>query len=287
MSQEADYSNAPTSPRHPDADQEVNGLPEESISQSELDLLDLNPDLEAGNGPTSEIPNSQSAGRVKLENDANVAAVEELGDRIEDFQPVIVPSPLNANEQSNDTTPKRRLSLSQQSKFINYVDERLLAIQRRFVQALGLSELGYKSINELIADLKQLISFIWFSIDNDSNTHLTKDQFKELPSTNFGQTDYLIRIAGDLLEYIDKLAFEEDSGVKILKLIDEVDQKISRLIDGRIPGGKGLTGTDIVRIQGIAERARLAIIEAFEKKKIEGYRYELTKVYERVLDRVI
>lgn len=271
MSHEANYSDAPNSPLHPGADQEVPGLPESSLPGSVMDLLDLNPDLEA-RALTPEPVNVQKS-------------IEEVvGDRIEDFQPTVVPSPINA-AQLQAVHSGRRLSSSQQSKFVNYVDEKLLHIQRRFVQSFGLSDLGYKKIDELLADVKQLLNFVWLSIDSNNQTQLSKEQYREMKSTNFGQTDYIIRIAGDLLEYISKLDIDDESAQTILKLLSSLDTKFAKLIDGEVPGGKGISRTESVRVNGIAERTRITVADVFEKQKIEGFHYELSKIYDQVLDR--
>lgn len=276
MTEEANYSDAPNSPLHPGADQEVPGLPENSLPGSVMDLLDLNPELEA----RASVPPTPS--EVKVESQRPIEEV--MGDRIEDFQPTVVPSPINA-AQLQAVHSGRRLSSSQQSKFVNYVDEKLLHIQRRFVQSFGLSELGYKKIDELLADVKQLLNFVWLSIDNNGQTQFTKEQYREMKSTNFGQTDYIIRIAGDLLEYISKLDVDDESARTILKLLHSLDEKFAKLIDGDVPGGKGINRTECVRVNGIAERTRITVADVFEKQKIEGFHYELSKIYDQVLDR--
>lgn len=271
MSDQANYSDAPNSPVHPDPDQEASNLPERSLPGSVLDLLDLNPDLEAKTATESTTRNTNG-----LEHTID----DHLYDRLEDFQPTLVPSPLNPVQPHLG----RRLSSSQQSKFINYADERLLHIQRRFVQSFGLSELGYSSIDELLNDVKQLLNFVWLSIDSNPTIH-DKEYYSTLPDTNFGQTHFLIRIAGDLVEYVGKMEITQASGVEILKLLKSLDDKFARLIDGTIPGGKSINRTESVRLYGIAERTRVLVSDLFEKKQIEGFHYELSKVYEQVLDR--
>lgn len=273
MSGEVNYSDAPNSPVHPDADQEARNLPERGLSESELDLLDLNPDLEA--------KTSEESTPAQETNGSTIPLDDHLYDRLEDFQPVLVPSPLSGIPPRQG----RRLSSSQQSKFVNYVDEKLLHIQRRFVQSFGLGDLGYGSIDELLLDLKQLLNFIWLSIDPDAGTIHPKDYYLAQPNTNFGQSDYLIRIAGDFTEYISKLEINQSSGSGVLRLLKSLDDKFARLIDGAIPGGKAISRTESVRIYGIAERTRILVSDLFEKKQIEGFHYELSKVYEQVLDR--
>jgi len=279
MDEENSYSHAPNSPLHPAADQEVNGLPDEILPESELDFLDLNPDLEA-RAQSREASVAQTP--VNPEPRATQVQSDHHFDRMEDFQPVLVPSPLNPSKLSNG----RRLSLAQQSKFINYVDERLLHIQRRFTQSFGLGELGYRSINELITDVKQLLNFIWYSIGSDDDGDKERKEYLHQDSTNFGQSEYLIRIAGDLVEYVGKMEINQDSAINVLKLMKSLDEKFARLIDGKVPGGEKLRGTEQVRISGIAERSRLLMVELFEREKIEGFHYELSKIYDESLERI-
>ncbi|KAH3677138.1 hypothetical protein WICMUC_001893 [Wickerhamomyces mucosus] len=248
------YSNAPNSPLHPEPDSEISELPKETdFDEQELDFLDLNPDL-----------NQREQFKQSISIDSNQLKSELP----EDYKPILTPSPAPPN-----VIPYRKLSNTQQLKFMNYADERLMYIQRRFIQSFGLNQgIGYISLSELLQDDKNLINFIWMSI-NSTDLALLKNSL-------FGQTDYLIRIANDLLEYLDKMIVTIENSKEILKLISSLNDKFSYLIDG-----KGYSQTEMVRINGIAERTRLLIVEVFDKFGIEGYQYEISKIYEDVLDR--
>ena len=82
-------------------------------------------------------------------NEANNAINDvTMLDDVDDFQPRInVSSPFSSTTKLSELLPNkhneashpRRLSMSQQSKFISYVDDQLLQIQRKFVQSRGLN----------------------------------------------------------------------------------------------------------------------------------------------------
>jgi hypothetical protein len=166
-------------------------------------------------------------------------------------------------EQEQSMGPRHRLSVTQQSKFINYVDEKLLEIHRKFVKTVGM---GQYSSAEILGDLQQLVEFIWLSIHREDSRSL------------FGQVDYLLTIAGDLLEFVDKLTVHGVSS-DVLELLDSLDNKFVVLLPI-------MKQTEVVRLVSIAERTRPLVFTSFEKANVTGYHDELAKVYERVLERV-
>ncbi|CAI4052373.1 hypothetical protein SKDZ_15G4840 [Saccharomyces kudriavzevii ZP591] len=246
-------------------------------------------------------------------------------DDVDDFQPRInVSSPFSSTTKLNELLPNdhggishpRRLSMSQQSKFISYVDDQLLQIQRKFVQSRGLNiKNGYASLTPLLKDLKTLVDFIWYSIAHVPNSDylLQSEQKSRSPDTRssdnlseyssyFGQGSYLIKIADDLIDYVEKFTFKnmEDSKTndtlsKLFKLFFILDKIFVILIDNSSSKQAsatastnrklaGLNGTDIVRLKGIAERTRVRLPIFLESQGVHGYHYELCKVYEGFLD---
>ncbi|CAI2032990.1 hypothetical protein SEUBUCD646_0H03760 [Saccharomyces eubayanus] len=242
-------------------------------------------------------------------------------DDVDDFQPRInVSSPFSSTTKLNDllssghneVTHPRRLSMSQQSKFISYVDDQLLQIQRKFVQSRGLNvKNGYASLTPLLKDLKTLIDFIWYSIAHVPNSDylLQSEQKRHCPcartssttsehSSYFGQGSYLIKIADDLIDYAEKFTFKdmEDSEIndtlsKLFKLFFILDKIFVILIDNNdcketaaVASKKKLNGTEIVRLKGIAERTRVRLPIFLESQLIHGYHYELSRIYEGFLD---
>lgn len=290
----------PTTPVHPDANEELDLNDINELDEQEVLDLDLNPDLE-DEDPLKEEPINK---RRFLDDDT-----DEMYDKIEDFKPRInVSSPFSSgvnlpslNTKSQRST-SRRLSLSQQSKFITYCDEKLMNVQRKFVQSRGLNtEQGYSGLSPLLTDLKSLVDFIWFSIDAVSNTEslidqdlyeVTRDSYANTASTNFGQTDYLFKIADDLLDYIEKFELRSMGGEertvtlsKVFKFLIILDKIFARLLDGTVPGQSKMNGTEIVRCSGIAERTRVRLPQFFGSQDIHGYHYELSKIYEETLER--
>ncbi|EJS41535.1 YOR352W [Saccharomyces arboricola H-6] len=246
-------------------------------------------------------------------------------DDVDDFQPRInVCSPFSSitklnellSNNHNGTSHPRRLSMSQQSKFISYVDDQLLQIQRKFVQSRGLNiKTGYAGLTPLLRDLKTLIDFIWYSIAHVPNSDylLQPEEKRDCSgicdsrntcdySSYFGQGSYLIKIADDLIDYVEKFTLKdmEDSEIndtlsKLFKLVFILDRMFVILIDnsnskeGATTSSArnklaGLNGTDTVRLKGIAERARVRLPIFLESQGVHGYHYELSKIYEGFLD---
>lgn len=213
-------------------EQDINEIPDDELLQ-----LDLNPDLDDVqdiNIQENDYELSHSLKRTFIDEDKKIIGFDD----VEDFQPAVdLGSPFESytnlkelpTESGGNGVPDgrfnqqqpRRLSLSQQSKFVTYIDDQLLQIQRKFVQSRGLStEQGYGSLSELLRDFKMLVDFIWYSVDGVSNTdYILKEDLENFElftkyegskSTNFGQTYYLIRISDDLLDYLDKFPLTED-----------------------------------------------------------------------------
>lgn len=346
-------STVPT-PNTPSADA-ANDHDINDISEDEILQLDLNPDLDDTDDVKMEEDNEDAANGNSLKRTFIDDQIDNAGfDDMEDFQPVVdlkspfesysdlQQAPQKSAENGQHTHQARRLSLSQQSKFVAYIDNELLQIQRKFVQSRGLNvSHGYNNLSEVLHDFKKLVDFIWYSIDGISNTDslLQEDlddseiykRFEGSQSTNFGQSYYLIRIADDLLDFLDKFpltdeeengdlekntenadavssnepnlrtAGSNDSGVpgtkedvetttpaplrKLFKMLSILDNIFARLIDGKVPGNFKLSGTEIVRLIGIAERTRILLPRLMEKNDIHGYHYEISRVYLETLER--
>lgn len=241
----------------------------------------------------------------------------------------------NSISRTTAQQPHRRLSMSQQSKFISYVDTRLMEIQRKFVQSRGLNNVtGYTDLSELLNDVKSLLDFVWYSIDNvantdyllkkrdddddggmaevevdldldfglergdadtDSNTDMgvidagetSRRDTGTRQSGGFGQPSYIIKIADDLMDYVEKFKITEtdsEAVEKLFKLFFILDSIFKSLIMGSNTGHVKLNGTDKVRFVGIAERTRMRLPLYFETNGIHGYHFELSKIYEQGLE---
>ncbi|KAK5782009.1 TFIIH complex subunit TFB6 PWA37_002347 [Arxiozyma heterogenica] len=341
-----DISEDPKTPLHAKANEQLNLDNVNELDEKEIEDLDLNPTFD------ESLPPSTVPSRINLDNmnepmpaclrmkrsindaeDVTIAGENEYSlnttsspmfDNVEDFKPSInVTSPFSSstllqNKSSSVTTQRgRRLSMTQQSKFVSYVDQRFMDIQRKFVQSRGLNnENGYKKLSELLKDIKSLLDFIWYSIDNTSSTDfllqemgdatndsnsLVSDDAINLDLMNdpnnkplknksifdFGQSSYVIKIADDVIDYIEKFEIEvedNDTISKLFKLFFILDKIFAKLITGSNNNSIKLNRTDIVRFVGIAERSRVRLPLFFEHLNIHGFHYELSKIYETSLD---
>ena len=319
----------PETPMHvgPDANMDLDDLIE--LDEKEIDDLNLDPTMDETPSFT-DIPkqlNTNLKRKLNSEEDEDKSTFPTNSkdfDSAHDYQPRInFKSPFSSKDDSNstiNTVPEdyksntdmkkhRKLSMSQQSKFITYVDSRLMEIQRKFVQSRGLSpEKGYASLTELLHDIKSLLDFIWYSIDNMPHTdyllHIDNYDTLEMDNEdrkpiisnehNFGQTSFIIKIADDLMDYIEKFDIyddpledddpDADTVVKIFKIFYILDRIFRSLISGQNENNVILNSTDRIRFMAIAERTRMKLPQIFEKNKIHGYHFELSKIYELSLD---
>ena len=318
-------SHPPTPPHAgPDAHNDLDALAE----LDDADILDL--DLDPGMDESPSVPDLRALRSQEPGANSRKRTLEPspapVFDNAHDYQPrVDFTSPFSPSHsivhtersQKIDTATtevpgsrSRRLSMPQQSRFVSYVDSRLMEIQRKFVQSRGLSpEKGYASLIELLHDFKALIDFIWYSIDNMPHTdYLLKLPLPEASdaatkpartaaaaSADFGQASFLIRIADDLMDYVEKFSISDDALVdeannggetvpKLFKLFFILDRIFCALVTGTNDNGIVLNGTDTIRFVGIAERTRMRLPTYFEQNGIHGYHFELSKIYEHSLD---
>ncbi|GAV53700.1 hypothetical protein ZYGR_0AK02020 [Zygosaccharomyces rouxii] len=288
----------------------VHAPPNEQLDLSKIKELDENDMMDLDLVSESENPESRNSSS-KPDFKRKFTEDETVYDDVDDFKPRInIGSPFNSSTDMEQLGPSQhpgrprgRLSLSQQSKFISYLDEQLMNIQRRFVQSRGLNtENGYSGLAPLLQDLKSVIDFIWYSIDGTTpNTEklLTQDvseipieQFDSSKSTYFGQTAYLMRVADDIMDYTEKFDLDQldlggQGGVipKLFKLLFILDHIFARLLDGTIPGRTKMNLTDAVRMRAIAERTRTRLTRYLGQKQVHGYHYEVSKIYEESLER--
>lgn len=297
----------PSTPVHAGPNEHLDLDEVKELSDEDIEELDLKPDIDM-----DSISDNAATHGVKREySNLFDEAMQLGGDDMDDFRPrVNINSPFssfaNLNSLQDGHKQHRRLSMSQQSKFIAYCDQKLMDIQRKFVQSRGLNtQNGYQGLEPLLKDIKSLVDFIWYSLDGSPNTDILlreEDNSSEVndssferdaqKNTHFGQSSYLIRIADDLLDYVEKFDLNLLSGEerhqtlsKLFKLLFILDRIFAKLMDGAIPGGGRTNGTDAVRINGIAERTRMKIPVIFETQDIHGYHFEVSKIYEKTLER--
>ncbi|ODV59877.1 TFIIH complex subunit TFB6 ASCRUDRAFT_9084 [Ascoidea rubescens DSM 1968] len=183
----------------------------------------------------------------------------------------------------HQTINKKKLTNKQHSKLIMYIDTELINVQKKYVQSFNDDEdntttsnnnrpPAYKELIELLDDLIKLVRFIEYSIKETT--------------FNYGyQTQYLIKISGDLLDYLhfnNKFKFNKKTLLKLIQLIQLIDLNFVLLIDSH----NSLSNTDKVRLCTITERSRLSVISLTGKFNVNDYKYEVSKLYENVLERI-
>ncbi|KGQ91107.1 hypothetical protein MEU_03112 [Candida albicans P37005] len=301
-----DISSPPT-PIHPAPNEELtNGVPTNTLLADSN--IYLNPDLyeeeemdieEAKSNIVDEIPpENLTSNDPALQpqtgnafndniNDATTNADSDLED-VEINQLHQITLPFNESYQllkqefQNTLTNlgQSQITSAQQSKLINYIDETLLQIQRKFIKQQTESEINY-SLIQLLQELSTVISVIWVSIQQKS--------------VLYGQIEYYIKILGDLEDYVNnyKTLFNEtwsknnnlhinmQNLVIFFKFWQKIDLQLSFLIDGYnivLNNGNQQTKlikmnvTELTRLLPIVTRLRIAIIS-----KIDGLRMRLKK----------
>ncbi|CEP64858.1 TFIIH complex subunit TFB6 LALA0_S14e00870g [Lachancea lanzarotensis] len=290
----------PETPQHTAANEELDINDINELNESDIQGLDLEEERDTSASAVSQ----PTPKRERLDED-----LESNLDSHDHFRPrVNVSSPFSSGVDMRryahraEHVNQRALSMSQQSKFISYCDEKLMEIQRKFVQSRGLNEQhGYQGLGPLLEDLKTVLDFIWYSIEGLTNTEsllktdvnlMSREQFAGTKSTSFGQVYYLIRVADDFLDYLatfDIRGMSSDEQHKTLskafKFIIILDVSFARLLEGLVPGNTRLNATETVRIAGIAERTRTAVPRYLEEQQVHGYHYEVSKIYEETLER--
>jgi hypothetical protein len=164
---------------------------------------------------------------------------------------------------------------SKESTFIRHVDTQLLHIQRRFAKRTTLSHAGlsdegreladdwgdvkgYKSMKEACKDISALASVVWIS------------------GTPSLQIPYLLNL-GLLLSSV--IASMPPSPRALFRLLGKLDRAFASLLQGRdvetgeglpgFAGGRGISGTEKVRVRSLVERTRVSVMEAFKRGEFE------------------
>ncbi|KAK9347204.1 hypothetical protein V1522DRAFT_435131 [Lipomyces starkeyi] len=161
------------------------------------------------------------------------------------------------------------ISSAQQSKLINYLDEQLLYISRKYVRKFsdtGPPDSVYYTIEPLLEDLTKVVDLIWYSVSTTS--------------TPFIQSQYLLRIADDLNDSIPSLPIALPD--KVFSFLRKLDKIFYKLIVGDIPSHKRMSNTEKARLESIVERTRVDIVTVMSP--FGGHELDITRVYEAVLE---
>ncbi|KAL2042073.1 hypothetical protein N7G274_005261 [Stereocaulon virgatum] len=154
---------------------------------------------------------------------------------------------------------------SKESSFIDYVDRKLLGISRRYEKRYnadfedeatsGIEGRGYESFAELAKDLEGVIDVVWVS------------------GTPPLQTPYLLTIALTTCTSLHSFPFAPRAMFNLLLKLDLAFYSLLRGTHAetgeQLPGFEGgrgkLSTTEKVRLRGLVERTRVAVVEVAGK----------------------
>ncbi|MCJ1317909.1 hypothetical protein MMC15_003236 [Xylographa vitiligo] len=204
-----------------------------------------------------------------------------------------LPSPLALTITTPSATPSvlpspRKHPLkpgsSKESNFIEYVNQKLLEISGRYERRFNIvsrqhaehsnqtvASNGYENFGELAVDLENVIDIIWVS-GTRMYPALVIVQRSQTPIASL-QTPYLLNAALAVTTYLPSFTF---SPRQTFQLLQKLDISFSSLLHGHnvetgealpgFDGGRGkLTTTEKVRIRGLVERTRVAVVVAASK----------------------
>lgn len=261
---------SPPTPLHPAANEEVNVIPEGALPSGTIANLELNPDL---------YDNDTDSNNIDYDGSNVIITEDDISDNYSGQRYDIEALTTSFDQgyellkaEFDKTTNNDRIANYQQSKLINYVDEQLLAIQRKFIKNQAESQEAY-SFFQLIGELSKIFDLIWYSINAKSGL--------------FGQQDYLIKLMNDMEDYIVHYRLFGDIGkysmlevhlLEFFTFFQMLDLRLSFLIDGFTMNGSNkiekLNNTQIVRLTPIASRLRILVISKLDPLRLKLSREE-------------
>ncbi|AOA63196.1 TFIIH complex subunit [Komagataella phaffii CBS 7435] len=287
----------PITPPHPNANSEVDLTNIREIPRELENELQLNPDL----SDDEEEP-------IKIEQDKSFK--EEDVYKSDTFKQDLTEELVLDFKLPSGLGPA--LSLTQQSRFISFVDDKLLQIQRNFIKYLSEEDSTY-TLSQLIRQINETISILWYSIFRveqipvvfhsailgRNSTSLNHASSVDL----FGQPHYFIRIIGDLIDYVEKFPLSSvDELRELLALVAKLDNVVIVLVDQdtvSTPSAKKdfIDKTEKVRLLSLATRFKLLLLSKYEELKTvrhpitaefniwPEYDQLVGQVYEGIIDR--
>ncbi|KAF2205312.1 hypothetical protein GQ43DRAFT_487164 [Delitschia confertaspora ATCC 74209] len=154
---------------------------------------------------------------------------------------------------------------SKESQLIRYLDQNILGVKRRWAKRKFKDEdagdvKGYHSFKEASRDFDGLIDVVWVS------------------GTPNIQIPYLLNLAGLIVDFLPD--FPPSPG-STFQLLEKLDNAFSSLLRGKdldtdeplsgFGNGKKVNTTEKVRIKGIVERTRIAIVQMMSKEYNPGF----------------
>lgn len=164
---------------------------------------------------------------------------------------------------------------SKEGTFIRYVDQQLLHIQRRYAKRTT------PSANNPLADVDREKADTWGDVRGYASMKEACKDFEELmgvvwvSGTPSLQVPYLINIALLVQGVVQGMP---PSPRTLFRLLGKLDFAFASLLQGRdvesgerLPGfvGRGVSGTEKVRIRSLVERTRLDVMESFKRGEFE------------------
>lgn len=270
----------PDSPLHPRANEEINELPE-----GQLPDIDLNPDLESEddnqeenqqvNGNTQEeggfipamaqvVPEPFNEGLPPDHTNGHMTEKPSVAEDLEEEMnfPSITPTLEQAYEDAQQEFQTHQvINGTQQSRLINYLDEELLKIQRKFVKTQ--SGQVRVTINDILLDLMPLLKLIWMSITANSNNTI----------------EYFLKILTDLEDYLMHFPVPNPTNI-MFETLQYIDVRISYLYDQKL-----YNSTQFVRTLSIVSRLRMELITKLSNSSSTVIELESSKLFEGILER--
>ena len=210
------------------------------------------------------------------------------------FLQPILPSPTTSTAVNTSNTvstlPQPRSSplrpgSSKESNLIDYVDTKLLGISRRYEKrhstifeddvASDIEGRGYESFGAMAQDLEKVMEVVWISgtrkKQRSSCSSTYTDQMYAYKASL--QTPYLMTIALNTCSCLPSFPFEPRPTFHLLRKLDlafysllqGTNAETGKTLPG-FEGGQGkLNTTEKVRMRGLVERTRVAVVEAAGK----------------------
>lgn len=257
----------PSSPRHPGANEEVKELPEGQLPDIGLDAGSQSDEDYEGPNDGGFIPQVRPE---PFDTNANIDENLQRHPSVDVEGNIDFPSITPTFEQAYEDTDKQfithtPITSAQQSRLINYLDDKLLAIQREFVKTVS-GELN-SSLNDILQQLFPLMRMVWISITRTNNTNI----------------EYFIKMLTEMEDYFKslKVPVDNSSGPRLIfETIQFLDVKTSYLYDHQL-----CSSTQFVRILSLAPRLRRLLITELSESSDTLIELECSKLFEGVLER--
>ncbi|KAL8724473.1 MAG: hypothetical protein Q9181_006809 [Wetmoreana brouardii] len=215
----------------------------------------------------------------------SASQIQEPGGFLQPTLPSPPSSSMNSPRPTHSILPHPRSkplksASPKESDFIDYVEQKLLAVSRhyenRFSAALGEEEnpdvegRGYKGFGEEAQDLEAVLDVVWISGTGNVVFHkLGSDDLRLRMRTVHLQIVFLLTIALTVSTSLPSFPFAPRPTFKLLHKLDlafasllkGVNAETGEPLPGTENGRSRLSTTEKVRMRGIVERTRVAVVE--------------------------